>query len=109
VVVRLVANPSSAAVPKRVRHSRMHERLAADESDCDGPKLANLPHPFFKSSMLGCAGSCRIRCNKRIEVALVVTLKTHCRGLRSRRRLADSKMFLSRNSRPILPRSFIVM
>ncbi len=26
----------------------MHERLAADESDAHGAKLANLPYPFFQ-------------------------------------------------------------
>src|SRR6266404_1638167 len=40
--------PEFAAVANEFDNIRMHERLAADESDAHGAKLANFPYPFFQ-------------------------------------------------------------
>src|SRR5436190_17895040 len=40
--------PEFAAVTNEFHNIRMHERLAADESDAHGAKLANFPYPFFQ-------------------------------------------------------------
>src|SRR6476660_1333036 len=40
--------PEFAAVANEFDNIRMHERLAADESDAHGPEFANFPYPFFQ-------------------------------------------------------------
>src|SRR6266480_1361957 len=40
--------PEFAAVANEFDNIRMPERLAADESDAHGAKLANFPYPFFQ-------------------------------------------------------------
>src|SRR5713101_2204678 len=68
-----------AAVANEFDNIRMHERLAADESDAHGAKLANFPYPFFQIVeprmrpavvVLGAIGTIKIATVRHVKAAL---------------------------------------